>query len=370
MKAALDRFQEVLAVIYHPLWLKIEEQKAGEVQRTKEVLAILLFAYEPIQKSHLEAMASDLYPEAKSVVGEEWTLSPNDFIEGVSQDRVQTIHTSAVQYLQTTNVLDEVDRGTLYDPTKHTFHEPKARSQPLPYGTEDSKSLSSSNLQKSVDEFNDTAFLDSWSSAFSQETSLKSSQSNKSYQLKAVTDQFAKLFTEHNVTGPLIIEILHAAGAEGFQQFLSSALVQYSKVLQPIAKTGSGQIAEVVVGKKASAIAHQTVEIFDSFHDRKTLAKSPTVEEQAGKEQIIKQFLELQDRDKGAKSEKQSKLPITDWSADERWVAVTESANDNVFRDSIAQIEKRPDKFNVDLQTVKGFLIMTGPFLVLGEKLR
>lgn len=158
MHKALTQLPGPLHDFYERLWHNVEDQGVEEVQRNKHVIALLLLAQRPVQRSVLEVIVSDLCWEEETATSEQWALSSNNFIEIDSQDMVHFSHHSVRVYLDSKIISEGLDMVMLARLLEQRLHGIKARDLQLLSETESAPSLDFEDDTASISSFSVSSF--------------------------------------------------------------------------------------------------------------------------------------------------------------------------------------------------------------------
>lgn len=351
---------------YNMIWQRLVNQERGNMQFIEKTIALLLLAEGPLHYEDFQIVLEDLDRKDSSFTSGHWSLSVNPFICVDPQDgQIQFIHFSVREFMMSKNILERVNTDILALSLKQKHQRTRESDKLLWHETEIPEATSEVITQNDIYDSDDATSVASWSSTGFSRASSTSTQSSIFLQLETVTEQYAQLFAEHNETGPLIIKILGITGRYGFEAFFSELLVQYSKNLQAIAKTGSEQVAALMAGTKTSNIARQTVRICGFLDDSRDLSK-PIIkpEERAGKEKILNQFLGLQDHKKRRKDEVLEQTPtVKNSDASEGPMTATKEKKEILIKSRLSEEEEEDQgEVYVNLQKVRIFLTTTEPF--------
>lgn len=117
-------------------------------------------------------------------------------------------------------------------------------------------------------------------------------------------EQFSRLFVNHQAAKSLIQEFLESRGQDGFEEVFSSLLRDYSRDLKVIATSGAQQVAAIMAGDRADAIAHQVVLMAEYLEPSKVVTHMASKEEQEGRKLMLDRFLHQRDRARTPRSSK------------------------------------------------------------------
>lgn len=281
----MERLPNELADIYEIMWRNLDEA-------TKIAVSLVALSPRLLTKTQLQNHVDDVALDADILEGETWTFETNGFLVTTASNEVRMVHFTAQEWVKA-RALTEVLQINLdaRSSSKVGVTEKLAGSQGI--GTKEEVAL--------LENLDETSSVTSYSSSiFSKDSEMSSQTSISSVlsQLETVVEQFSRLFINHQAAKTVIQAFLENKGQDGFEGVFSSLLRDYSCDLKVIATSGAQQVAAIMAGDKADAIAHQVVLMSEYLEPSKVITHMTSKQEQEGRKLMLDRFLRQRDDSK------------------------------------------------------------------------
>jgi hypothetical protein len=373
MRLAVDRLPNTLVNFYELMWRRLDES-------TKIAVSLAALHPRPLTITELENLVNRLLLTEDTSESETWTFEPNGFLSQSDDNEVRLVHFTVQQWLKSNETLSAANvRALIQDPQANLSYSKLTVGvrEELPESLE----LVFDEDTAPLDSFDEISSVSSYSSSILSQGSSSGSQTSYSSilsQLETVAEQYAGLFINHEVAKRLILELLESSGQDGFEDFFSSLLRDYSNDLKVIATSGAQQVAAIMAGDKADVVAHKVVLTSGYLEPSKILTPMTSKAEQEGKSLLLDRFLGQRDglKVRAASNAQGGKVEAGPENLSEALktplalqTTKLETVKSKTLHNEVFSAEERDEEVYVDLERIKVWLTTTPPFQTLMDRL-
>ena len=375
MRLAVERLPNELADIYEIMWRKLDEANQ---------IAVSLVALSPrsLTTTQLQNLVKEVRLDADILEGETWTFETNGFLVGTASNEVRLVHFTAQEWLKLNETLSETNVLVLTHALQTNLDASSSSKVGVTEELAESEGIGTKEEVTFLENLDETSSVTSYSSSiFSKDSEVSSQTSAFSVlsQLETVVEQFSRLFINHQAAKPVIQEFLESRGQDGFEMVLSSLLRDYSRDLKVIATSGAQQVAAIMAGDKADAVAHQVVLMSEYLEPSKIVTHMASKEEQESKKLMLDRFLRERDDSKTPRTSQSQGEKMETERTDIMGMPEIHSEEESSRDPRPPRLEIRPkdslpatgaeEEVYLNLEKIKGWLTSSPPFQTLVDRL-